>query len=241
MLGLRRHRSSGDPKGYHKNARLTVFSLEKLAKAGLQAGERQYSGEWVRRYREQSVADLGGRDSRLQRLHRSTLGLEIEQVEVLRRECWTGYRIARDTGLSRSTVSRILCRLKLHRMRDLDRHRLLFATNILVLAACYSWTSSAWCASPGRRTVLPATAGTRFQASVPSSSTSPTVVWPSLSSTRMKPALRCCTSCTGHWTSTSATASTSARAHRDRLQLPLQRLRRPLSQAWPHASPHPGL
>ena len=41
-------------------------------------------------------------------------------MEVLRRERWTGFRIALATGLSRATVSRILRRLKLNRMRDLD-------------------------------------------------------------------------------------------------------------------------
>ena len=41
-------------------------------------------------------------------------------VEQLRRQRWTGYRIARQTGLSRATVSRILRRMKLSRMRDLE-------------------------------------------------------------------------------------------------------------------------
>jgi transposase InsO family protein len=41
-------------------------------------------------------------------------------VKALRRERWTGLRIAQQTGLSRATVSRILRRLKLNRMRDLE-------------------------------------------------------------------------------------------------------------------------
>jgi transposase InsO family protein len=41
------------------------------------------------------------------------------RIAFLRRERWTGYRISAATGLSRATVSRILRRLKLSRMRDL--------------------------------------------------------------------------------------------------------------------------
>lgn len=41
-------------------------------------------------------------------------------MEALRRERWTGDRIAQATGLSRATVSRILRRFKLNRVRDLD-------------------------------------------------------------------------------------------------------------------------
>jgi transposase InsO family protein len=44
----------------------------------------------------------------------------IGRVEALRRERWTGFRIARQSGLSRATVSRILRRLKLSRIRDLE-------------------------------------------------------------------------------------------------------------------------
>ena len=41
-------------------------------------------------------------------------------MEAFRRERWTGFRIAQQTGLSRATVSRILRRAKLSRMRDLE-------------------------------------------------------------------------------------------------------------------------
>jgi transposase InsO family protein len=43
-----------------------------------------------------------------------------ERVEQLRRQRFTGYHIAQTTGLSRATVSRILRRLGLNRMRDLE-------------------------------------------------------------------------------------------------------------------------
>jgi hypothetical protein len=41
-------------------------------------------------------------------------------VELLRRERWTGVRIAQATGLSRATVSRILVRLKLNKAKMLE-------------------------------------------------------------------------------------------------------------------------
>jgi transposase InsO family protein len=47
----------------------------------------------------------------------------LELVEQLRRQRWTGLRIAQQTGLSRATVSRILRRRKLSRMRDLEPPR----------------------------------------------------------------------------------------------------------------------
>jgi transposase InsO family protein len=54
------------------------------------------------------------------RLPRSTPEQVVQRVEALRRERWTGVRIAQATGLSRATVSRILTRLKLNKMRMLE-------------------------------------------------------------------------------------------------------------------------
>jgi transcriptional regulator with XRE-family HTH domain len=44
----------------------------------------------------------------------------VERIQRLRRERWTGVRIAQATGLSRATVSRILTRLKLNKIRMLE-------------------------------------------------------------------------------------------------------------------------
>jgi len=41
-------------------------------------------------------------------------------IERLRRQRWTGVRIARQLGLSRATVSRVLRRLGLNRILDLE-------------------------------------------------------------------------------------------------------------------------
>jgi transposase InsO family protein len=117
---------------YHHHARLTIHSRERLAKDVVEgrlslreaAAEcrlsRQSAGKWVRRYREAGVAGLGDRCSRPRRSPRSTSAELVERVERLRRERWTGVRIAQATGLSRATVSRILTRLKLNKVRMLE-------------------------------------------------------------------------------------------------------------------------
>ena len=51
---------------------------------------------------------------------RCTAPEQIQQVEALRRQRWTGVRIARATGLSRATISRILVRLKLNKVKMLE-------------------------------------------------------------------------------------------------------------------------
>lgn len=81
---------------------------------------RQSAGKWVRRYRESGVSGLRDRSSRPVRLRQPTLPEQVARVEALRRERWTGVRIAQATGLSRATVSRILTRLKLNKMRMLE-------------------------------------------------------------------------------------------------------------------------
>lgn len=117
---------------YHHHARLTIYSREHLAKSVLQGRlrlrqattesriSRQSAAKWVRRFREGGAAALRDRSSRPQRSPRSTAPELVERVERLRRERWTGVRIAQATGLSRATVSRILCRLKLNKARMLE-------------------------------------------------------------------------------------------------------------------------
>lgn len=117
---------------YHQNARTMIWSREKMALMVVEQGftlklaaasfnvSAKTAAKWVRRYRLHGVAGLADRSSRPRRLHRPTSPELILRVEVLRRERWTGFRIARATGLSGATVSRILRRLKLNRMRDLE-------------------------------------------------------------------------------------------------------------------------
>ena len=122
----------GDRMDIHKNARLTLHNREALAKMGTTPGvtwnaaaaafhvSARTAAKWIRRYQAEGCAGLRDRSSRPHRFYRPTPSSLIEQVETLRRQRWTGCRIARSTGLSPATVSRILQRKRISRLRDLD-------------------------------------------------------------------------------------------------------------------------
>src|SRR5258706_1516665 len=111
---------------YHHHARLTIHRREELAQAVLlcrlslqeAAAEfklsRQSAAKWVRRYRAEGASGLRDRSSRPQRSPRRTAAEQIGQVERLRRERWTGIRIAPTTGPNRATVKRILTSVQVH-------------------------------------------------------------------------------------------------------------------------------
>jgi transposase InsO family protein len=117
---------------YHHHARLTIHSREQLAKSVLEgrlslreaAAERglsrQSASKWVRRFCQGGRAALVDRSSRPHRSPRLTPVQLVERVERLRRERKTGVQIAQLTGLSRATVSRILTRLRLNKIRMLE-------------------------------------------------------------------------------------------------------------------------
>jgi len=117
---------------YHKNARTTVWSREQMARRVIEQGltlaaaaaaanvSPKTAAKWVARYRVLGSGGLQDRSSRPLRLRRPTQPEQAERVQLLRCQRWTGLRIAQATGLSRATVSRILRRLKLSRMRDLE-------------------------------------------------------------------------------------------------------------------------
>jgi len=117
---------------YHHHAGYTIYCREQLAKSVIEgrlslreaAAEcrlsRQAAGKWVRRYREEGSAGLRDRSSRPHRSPRQTSAERVAQVESLRRQRWTGVRIAQQLQLGAATVSRILRRLKLNRIRDLE-------------------------------------------------------------------------------------------------------------------------
>ena len=115
----------------HQNARLTLYSREQLAKHVIEGGtlnaaaaafnvSAKTARKWVRRYRAEGRAGLWDRSSRPHRSPNRTAEERHQQVEALRRQRWSGWRIAMTTGLSRATVSRILRRLGLHRLRSLE-------------------------------------------------------------------------------------------------------------------------
>ena len=117
---------------YHYHARLTIHRREELAQAVIQgrlglseaAAEfklsRQSAAKWVARFQREGPAGLRDRSSRPRGSPRRTGTEMAARVESLRRERWTGVRIAQATGLSRATVSRILTRLRLNKIRMLE-------------------------------------------------------------------------------------------------------------------------
>lgn len=116
----------------HKNARLTFVRREQLAqlvllqKMTLKAAALAFqvcprtAAKWTLRYQQEGSAGLHDRSSRPHHCPRRTREALVERVEQLRRQRFTGFHIAQSTGLSRATVSRILRRLGLNRMRDLE-------------------------------------------------------------------------------------------------------------------------
>src|SRR3954463_14013414 len=115
----------------HKNARLTSFGRERIvrqvasgqtAKAVAEAAGvcPRTVRKWVDRYRREGLAGLRDRSSRPHRLREPTPPAVVEQVEVLRRQRWTGQQIAAELHISPATVSRVLKRLGLNRMGALE-------------------------------------------------------------------------------------------------------------------------
>jgi transposase InsO family protein len=116
----------------HKNARLTFVRRVQLTKqvvlqrvnvnavAAAFAVTSRTVIKWAERYRQEGVAGLQDRSSRPHCCPRRTSQDLVRLVEQLRRQRFTGLYIAKTTGLSRATVSRILRRLGLNRIRDLE-------------------------------------------------------------------------------------------------------------------------
>jgi transposase-like protein len=116
----------------HKNARLSFRSREALGKFVMEQGATRKAAaaafrvssktvaKWVGRYLEFGASGLGDRSSRPRLCPRQTSSFLVEEVVVLRRGHMPGYEIARRTGLSPASVSRILRRARLSRWRDLN-------------------------------------------------------------------------------------------------------------------------
>lgn len=116
----------------HKNARLTPRSREILVNRVVNLGQpacevAQAMGvsvrtvyKWVARYRETGLAGLVDRTSRPASSPNATSQPVRELVIGLRRERRTFRQIAQATGVSLSTVGRILRRAGISRLRDLE-------------------------------------------------------------------------------------------------------------------------
>jgi len=76
--------------------------------------------KWVKRFRAEGVAGLQDRSSRPHRLRQPTPATTVARIEALRRQRFTGKQIAKETGVSPATVSRVLKRLGIGRLRDLE-------------------------------------------------------------------------------------------------------------------------
>ncbi len=116
----------------HKNARLTPHSRQELVRRVIEQGQppkrvasafgvcERTVRKWVGRFRAEGTDGLRDRSSRPHSLRRPTPSALVARVEALRRQRWTGAAIARETGLSRATVHRILRRLGLNRLKTLE-------------------------------------------------------------------------------------------------------------------------
>ena len=117
---------------YHKNAPWTAVSRGRLARMVIDDGltvraaalrfsvSARTAAKWVGRYRQSGAAGLVDRSSRPHSSPRQISSSLVEKVVALRREHMPGCEIARRTGLSPASVSRILRRARLSRWRDLN-------------------------------------------------------------------------------------------------------------------------
>jgi transposase InsO family protein len=115
----------------HKNARLTPHSRAEAARrveegqsaksvaTDLAVSERTVRG-WAKRSKEEGPAGLQDRSSRPHRLYRPTPEPVVQRIAELRRERMTGKAIAAEVGVSPATVSRVLKRLGLNKLKMLE-------------------------------------------------------------------------------------------------------------------------
>lgn len=115
----------------HQKARLKPSCRERLvrlARSGLSPQAVAVTmgvcpktvSKWVDRFAAEGAAGLQDRSSRPHTLHRPTPIATQEAIPALRRQRLTGAQIARDLAVSPATVSRVLRRHGLSRIKDLD-------------------------------------------------------------------------------------------------------------------------
>jgi transposase InsO family protein len=116
----------------HKNAPLTPKGREAMVRSVLEGGlskaDAAYQfnttpktvAKWVSRFRTEGVDGLRDRSSRPLSSPSQTAPATCAVIETLRRQRHTGQQIAAEVGVSAATVSRILRRLRLSRIRDLE-------------------------------------------------------------------------------------------------------------------------
>src|SRR5215475_3238298 len=116
----------------HKNARLTPHSRAELVRRVLQ--ERQTPKavatafgvcektvrKWVARFQREGAPGLSDRSSRPHHVRKATPPEITVEIEALRRQRRTGHQIARQLSVSPATVSRVLKRLGLNKLKALE-------------------------------------------------------------------------------------------------------------------------
>ena len=116
----------------HKNARLTPLRREEMARDVVEGrlskahAARTYGvtakvvARWVERLRAEGSAGMADRSSRPKTSPRRTEATVADAIASLRRQRLTGKHIAMTTGVSEATVSRVLARAGLSRLKDLE-------------------------------------------------------------------------------------------------------------------------
>jgi Transposase and inactivated derivatives len=113
----------------HKNARLTPIGRERIV-IQVESGQTPQAAaraagvcpptvrKWVARYRAEGLAGLADRSARPRVLHRPTELAGVDEIIALRGQRLPGKQIALRVGVSPATVSRVLKRAGLSRMKD---------------------------------------------------------------------------------------------------------------------------
>ena len=116
----------------HKNAPLTPKGREAMARSVVEGGLSQTDAayqfnttpktvaKWVKRFRAEGVEGMRDRSSKPLSSPSQTPLATCTAIEALRRQRHTGKQIAAEVEVSPATVSRILRRLGLNRIRDLE-------------------------------------------------------------------------------------------------------------------------
>lgn len=115
----------------HKNARLTQLGRERLVRMMLNGQTPEAAAQaagvsprtarkWRSRFEAEGLDGLWDRSSRPKRLRNPTPAKTVERIVALRRQRWTGEHIAREVGVSAATVSRVLKRAGLSRLKDIE-------------------------------------------------------------------------------------------------------------------------
>jgi transposase InsO family protein len=116
----------------HKNARLTPLRREEMALSVIEGGSskadaaRTYGvsakvvARWVERYKAEGRTGMADRSSRPKIMPGMTNQAVAERIAALRRQRLTGRHIAQEVGVSPATVSRVLRRAGLSRLKDIE-------------------------------------------------------------------------------------------------------------------------